>query len=101
FELTGKGSLIIDCQASEGIGIGNDYDHGYGDITVDMAGTLEIISNGVETLCIGGGYNDDSEINLISGKIRICMYSHNGLAIGSFNGDSNVNISEKCDINIT
>lgn len=101
FELTGKGSLIIDCQASKGIGIGNDYDHGYGDITVDMTGTLEIISNGLETLCIGGGYNDDSEINLISGKIRICMYSHNGLAIGSFNGDSNVNISEKCDINIT
>ncbi|MDE5621189.1 MAG: EAL domain-containing protein, partial [Ruminococcus sp.] len=102
FELTGKGNLIIDCQASEGIGIGNDYDHGYGDIKIDISGTLEITSNGVETLCIGGGYNDDdSEINLISGKIRICMYSHNGLAIGSFNGDSNINISEKCDINIS
>ncbi|MDE5771909.1 MAG: EAL domain-containing protein, partial [Ruminococcus sp.] len=102
FELTGKGNLIIDCQASEGIGIGNDYDHGYGDIKIDMSGTLEITSNGIETLCIGGGYNDDdSEINLISGKIKICMYSHNGLAIGSFNGDSNINISEKCDINIS
>lgn len=102
FELTGKGNLIIDCQASEGIGIGNDYDHGYGDIKIDMSGTLEIISNGTETLCIGGGYNDDdSEINIVSGKIRICMYSHNGLAIGSFNGDSNINISEKCDINIS
>ena len=101
FELTGKGDLIIDCQAPESIGIGNDYDHGYGDIKIDMSGTLEITSNGVETLCIGGGYNDDdSEINLMSGKIRICMYSHNGLAIGSFNGDSDINISEKCDINI-
>lgn len=101
FELTGKGDLIIDCQSPESIGIGNDYDHGYGDIKIDMSGTLEITSNGVETLCIGGGYNDDdSEINLMSGKIRICMYSHNGLAIGSFNGDSDINISEKCDINI-
>ena len=76
FELCGKGSLTIDCYASEGIGIGNDYDHGYGDITVDMQGTLEIICNGMETVCIGGGYNDDdSEINLLSGKIKIYMYS--------------------------
>lgn len=101
FELTGKGNLIIDCQAPESIGIGNDYDHGYGDIKIDMSGTLDITSNGVETLCIGGGYNDDdSEINLVSGKIRICMYSHNGLAIGSFNGDSDINISENCNLDI-
>ncbi|MBQ6034591.1 MAG: EAL domain-containing protein, partial [Ruminococcus sp.] len=93
FELTGKGDLTIDCYASEGIGIGNDYDHGYGDITINTSGTLEIISNSVDSLCIGGGYNDDdSEINLISGKIKIYMYSHNGLAIGSYNGDANIDI---------
>ncbi|MBQ9895376.1 MAG: EAL domain-containing protein [Ruminococcus sp.] len=104
FELTGKGNLTIDCYASEGIGIGNDYDHGYGDITINTTGTLEMISNSVESICIGGGYNDDdSEINLISGNIKIKMYSHNGLAIGSFNGDAIVDISENCqlDINIS
>ena len=102
FELTGKGSLTIDCYASEGIGIGNDYDHGYGDITVDMQGTLEIICNGMETVCIGGGYNDDdSEIKLLSGKTKLYMYSHNGLAIGSYNGDANIEIDEKCDLDIT
>ena len=102
FELTGKGSLTIDCYATEGICIGNDYDHGYGDITINTAGTLEIISNNVESLCIGGGFNDDdSEINLLSGKIKISMYSHNGLAIGSFNGDANINISENCKLDIT
>lgn len=102
FELNGKGSLTIDCYATEGICIGNDYDHGYGDITINTAGTLEIISNNVESLCIGGGFNDDdSEINLLSGKIKISMYSHNGLAIGSFNGDANINISENCKLNIT
>ena len=101
FELTGKGSLTIDCYASEGIGIGNDYDHGYGDITVDMQGTLEIICNGMETVCIGGGYNDDdSEIKLLSGKTKLYMYSHNGLAIGSYNGDANIEIDEKCDLDI-
>ncbi len=102
FVLGGKGTLTIDCYASEGIGIGNDYDHGYGDITVDMQGSLEIIANSVESLCIGGGYNDDdSEIDLRSGKIKIYMYSHNGLAVGSFNGDSNINIGENCYMDIT
>lgn len=103
-ELVGPGNLTIDCYASAGIGIGNDYEHGYGDITVNMQGMLEIICNSEDTLCIGGGCNtDDSEINLISGKIKIFMYSHNGLAIGSFNGDSIIDISEDCklDVNVS
>ena len=102
FELGGKGTLTIDSYASEGIGIGNDYDHGYGDITVNMQGTLEIIGNSTQVVCIGGGYNDDdSEINLVSGKINIYMHCHNGLAIGSFNGDANIDISEKCKLDMT
>lgn len=101
FELHGKGSLTIDCYASDGIGIGNDYDHGYGDITVDMQGSLEVVCNSVETVCIGGGYNDDdSEIKLLSGDLRISMYSHNGLAIGSFNGDANIEIGDNCHIDM-
>lgn len=102
FELHGKGSLSIDCYSSDGVGIGNDYDHGYGDITVDMQGSLEIACNSVETVCIGGGYNDDdSEIKLLSGNLKISMYSHNGLAIGSFNGDANIEIGENCHIDMT
>lgn len=104
FVLGGKGSLTIDCYASYGIGIGNDYEHSYGDITIDMAGSLEIITNSMETLCIGGGYNeDDSEIKLISGKIKVFMHTHNGLAVGSYNGDANIEISENCalDMNIS
>jgi EAL domain-containing protein (putative c-di-GMP-specific phosphodiesterase class I)/GGDEF domain-containing protein len=102
FELCGKGSLAIDCYASEGIGIGNDYDHSYGDITINMQGTLEIISNSVDSLCIGGGYNeDDSEISIRSGKIRLFMYSHNGVAVGSFNGDASIDISENASLDIT
>lgn len=102
FELVGKGSLTIDCNASQGIGIGNDYDHGYGDITVNTTGTLEIICNSIESLCIGGGYNDEeSLINLLSGNIKIFMHSHNGLAIGSFNGDADINISDKCSLDLT
>lgn len=104
FVLGGKGSLTIDCYASYGIGIGNDYEHSYGDITVDMAGSLEIITNSMETLCIGGGYNeDDSEIKLLSGKIKVFMHTHNGLAVGSYNGDANIELSENCslDMNIS
>lgn len=104
FELRGKGSLSIDCNASNGIGIGNDYEHSFGDITVNMQGSLDVICNSVETVCIGGGYNDDdAEIKLLSGKIKVLMYSHNGLAIGSFNGDSNVEIGKDCklDMNVS
>ena len=102
FELGGKGNLTIDSYASEGIGIGNDYDHGYGDITVDMQGVLEIIGNSTQVVCIGGGYNDEeSEINLLAGKINIYMHCHNGLAIGSFNGDSIINMSDKCNLDMT
>lgn len=101
-EIIGNGSLTIDCYASAGIGIGNDFEHSYGDITVNMPGNLEIISNCVETLCIGGGCNeDDSTIRLLSGNIRIFMYSHNGLAIGSFNGDANIEIAEECRLDMT
>lgn len=101
-EVTGNGNLTIDCYSSAGIGIGNDYEHGYGDITVNMLGMLEIISNSEDTLCIGGGFNsDDSEINLISGQIKIFMYSQNGLAIGSFSGDALIDISESCHLDLT
>ncbi len=101
-ELTGKGTLTIDCYASEGTGIGNDYDHGYGDITVDMQGTLEIICNSTETVCIGGGYNnDESEIKLMSGKIKLFMYSHNGVAIGSYDGESNIELGDGCSLDMT
>ncbi len=103
-ELVGGGNLTIDCYASAGIGIGNDYEHGYGDICVNMTGMLEIICNSEEIICIGGGYNDDdSEIKLQSGNIKIYMYSHNGLAIGSFNGDANIDISDACklDMNVS
>ena len=102
FELGGKGNLTIDCYASEGIGIGNDYDHGYGDITLGGSGNLEIISNSVDSVCIGGGFNDDeSEINILSGKLKLSAYCHNGLGIGSFNGDAIVNISDNASIEIT
>jgi EAL domain-containing protein (putative c-di-GMP-specific phosphodiesterase class I) len=101
-ELTGNGNLTVDCYSSVGIGIGNDFDHGYGDITVNMQGKLEIISNCVDTMCIGGGFNeDDSEINLNSGLIKIFMYSQNGLAIGSYNGNSIINISENAKLDLT
>lgn len=102
FELQGKGSLTIDCSATDGLGIGNDYDHSYGDITVDMDGSLEIICNSMDAVCIGGGYNDDdSEIRLVSGNVTILMYSHNGIAVGSFNGDANVDISENCKLDVS
>jgi hypothetical protein len=103
-EINGSGNLLIDCCTSSetGIGIGCDFEQSYGDITVDMQGSLEIICDSVNTICIGGGFNHDgSEINLMSGKIKISMYAHNGLAVGSFNGDSDIKISENCSIDMT
>lgn len=101
FELKGKGTLIFDCYATYGIGIGNDYEHSYGDITIDMDGNLEIICNGTETVAIGGGFNDDdSDIKLVSGNIKVDMHTHNGIGVGSFNGDANIEISDNCKLNM-
>jgi hypothetical protein len=101
FELKGKGTLILDCYATYGIGIGNDYEHSYGDITIDMDGNLEIICNGTETVAIGGGFNDDdSDIKLVSGSIKVDMHTHNGIGVGSFNGDANIEISDNCKLNM-
>jgi hypothetical protein len=84
-----------------GIGIGNDYEHSYGDITIDMDGNLEIICNGTETVAIGGGFNDDdSDIKLVSGSIKVDMHTHNGIGVGSFNGDANIEISDNCKLNM-
>ncbi len=101
FELKGKGTLMLDCYATYGIGIGNDYEHSYGDITIDMDGSLEIICNGTETVAIGGGFNDDdSDIKLVSGSIKVDMHTHNGIGVGSFNGDANIEISDNCKLNM-
>jgi len=104
FFLKGNGSLLIDCYAPSGFAIGNDFEHSCGDIFIDMNGKLEIIENSEETICIGGGYNiNESEINLKSGDIKIDMHSQNGVAIGIYNGNSIINMSDKCrlDINIS
>lgn len=99
--LQGDGKLTIDCYASSSFAIGNDFEHPFGDIFVDMDGTLEIIINSEESVCIGGGHNpNESEIILKSGNIKIDMHSQNGVAIGSYNGDSIINIANKCCVNI-
>lgn len=101
-ELCGKGDLIIDCTASKGFGIGNDYEHSCGDITVNMEGTLDIRCNNEETVCIGGGFNeDDSEIRLSGGNVRISMSCHNGIAIGSYNGDANIELEDGCRLDMS
>lgn len=100
-EIKGSGDLLIDSFATVGIGIGNDFEHSYGDIFINMTGSLEIMSNNEDTVCIGGGYNtDDSEIKLISGYIKVDMHSKNGLAVGSFNGNSIIKMIDPCRLDI-
>ncbi len=101
-ELSGPGNLTIDCNADPGIGIGNDYEHPYGDIIVNMTGTLEVTCNCINAICIGGGLNgDESEIRLLSGDIHICLHTHSGTALGNFSGDAVIDIAEKCRLDIT
>jgi len=100
-EIKGNGDLIIDSFATVGIGIGNDFEHSYGDIFINMTGSIEIMSNNEDTVCIGGGYNtDDSEIKIISGYIKVDMHSKNSLAIGSFNGNAIIDISHPSKLDI-
>lgn len=101
-EIKGGGELIIDTCTPNGVTVGNDFEHPYGDIFINMSGSLSIIANGDNIVCIGGGFNyDDSEIKLISGALDIDLHARNGLAVGSFNGNSIIELSESFKANIS
>ncbi len=95
--ILGSGSLYIKSESADCYGIGSDSSHNCGNITLEGSGKLNIISNGDNSVAIGGGRNaDDSCIKILGGDIKINCSGINCVGIGVFESNSTVSIVNCC-----
>jgi hypothetical protein len=102
FHLLGEGNLKIDSYSKFGCGIGGDCNSGYGCITLESTGRVDIICSGDRSVGIGGGNNpDDAEICLKSGDIHVDVGSPNAVGIGCADGFSQIYADPGCSVDMT
>ena len=92
--LDGKGDLDIELNNSEYYGIGNDLQSAHGDLLFNQDGVLKITAGSNQGVCIGSGLG--GVINIGRGKYEINTASSMNVCVGSFSGDTKVNI-HGCD----
>ena len=93
--IKGEGILSLFVDGSSFYAIGNDKDSKHGKLIFDQGVCIK--NDSVLGVCIGSGLGGDIIIN--KGKFELSMRGINGIAIGSYTGDSNVDINGS-DINI-
>lgn len=99
--ICGNGSLHINSTQNNSGAIGGSYIQDYGQIIIDMDGSLDISSKGDNIIGIGGGIGSfDSLINLISGSIKFDLKGKDVVAVGSFVDETVININP-IDIDIS
>ena len=99
--IVGDGDLTINTDRSNSFGIGNDLEHGYGNITLATGGRVTLNTNGEQCVGIGGGLNESgSRIRLLSGEISIITSGIAGICVGSREGNAQVEVSD-CDLALT
>lgn len=98
--IEGKGKLSVYAKGIRCYGIGNSCNAGVGDITCAQSGTLHIITEGNESISLGGGiYRCGKGVNIIGGRIEIDAASEKGIGIGCNEGSMPVNINN-CSVNV-
>lgn len=97
----GTGTLKITSDEDNPYAIGADIYSSYGNIAVDMDGTLIIDVNGISTVGIGGGCNPaESKITLESGNIIVSNSGKSCVSVGNAEGNAVIEIGEKCLVEI-
>ncbi len=91
--LTGRGNLTISCSDAQSSAIGGDVDMGFGNISIDMAGCLQITTTGDRAIGIGGGYGHGQEIKVCGTKLFMMMDGAESVAIGAEEGDCNIELA--------
>ena len=88
----GAGRLTVTAESSYCCGIGSSYEETFGEIVVDMDGTLRVFSNGEKIVGIGGGIG--GSIRLTSGAVEVTGSGTEVLGIGSYEGGVPVSITD-------
>lgn len=91
--LTGNGNLSIRADNAKAFAIGNDPDLACGDISIDLAGVLTILSNAVQCVGIGSGFGKGQSITVTGTRMFFEMTGRSGIGIGAHEGNISINIS--------
>lgn len=93
--LTGDGSLRVVADRNNGVCIGSGCMDSYGDITVDMEGSLILEASADKIVALGGGTaGADTGIHLRKGKISADVRAVCGVGIGSMHGEMNITMDD-------
>lgn len=95
FTCAGDGVIDICVDGQSFYAIGNDEKSRHGKLVFEQGVIIE--NNSASGVCIGSGLGGDIEIR--KGKFELSMRGFDGVAIGSFSGDANIDFSE-CDVSV-
>lgn len=86
-KIRGDGSLTVNGSRNDGVGIGNRFSEAFGDITLEMNGSVSINSSGDRVVCIGGGkQTEGTAIRLLRGTVAVGGRGIQAVGIGCASG---------------
>ncbi len=93
--ITGSGDLDIQLKRNRAIGIGNNYEGMYGNISFEHTGKVSIVSTIDKSVGIGGGVPSEKNcINFISGTVDVFVQCVNSICIGSVRDKATINVGD-------
>ena len=93
--MTGEGSVSISLGGADYYGIGNDLRSTHGEMIFEQDGTVSIVSDSHEGVCIGSGLGGILRIG--RGRYVLKALGSMSVCIGAFNGDADIDLLG-CDI---
>lgn len=91
--LTGRGDLSISVNDTKAFAIGNDADFACGSIQIDLAGCLNIISNGDQCIGIGSGVGKGQNIAVTGTRLFLLLSGTEGVCIGTLDDGADISLS--------
>lgn len=86
-KIRGDGSLTVNGSRNDGVGIGSRFSEAFGDITIDMNGSVNVNSSGDRIVCIGGGnQSEGTAIRLLRGTVCVNGRGIEAVGIGCKSG---------------
>lgn len=93
--LEGDGDLSVRTQGVCACGIGNTWDATFGSVTLNTRGAVDVIVEADNGIAIGGGKaSERSEINILSGTVRLETACEHSVSIGCVEDSVPIYISD-------